>query len=114
MLNLRLTMLGQWILSLSALVQVNGAATGPSNITSDTYFYGQSPPVYPTRRLCLDYLNVSAAKSQTLLENPAKELELDIGNVSHLNRVLTPVQQRVQARAAGQQHMPKPQLLWRR
>jgi beta-glucosidase len=46
-------MLGQWILSVSALLQpqVNGAATdtnGSNNITSDTYFYGQSPPVYPS------------------------------------------------------------------
>lgn len=75
-------MLGQWILSLSALVQVNSAATGTNNVTSDTYFYGQSPPIYPTRTLYLNYLNTSTAKWQPLLGNSAAELELDIKNAA--------------------------------
>ncbi len=49
---------GSWTLlhglvgSIAALL-VDAAATGSQNISSDAFFYGLSPPVYPTRKSCL-------------------------------------------------------------
>lgn len=37
---------------LPVLLALNGVVTGQI-ITSDTYFYGESPPVYPTRKFLL-------------------------------------------------------------
>lgn len=40
-----------WVLAFCALqVKVDAAATASQNITNDAFFYGQSEPVYPTRR----------------------------------------------------------------
>jgi len=39
-----------WLLGSIAVLHVDAATTGPQNITSDAFFYGLSPPVYPTRK----------------------------------------------------------------
>lgn len=35
--------------SIFGLLGLSLSAVAAENITSDTYFYGQSPPVYPSR-----------------------------------------------------------------
>lgn len=40
------------------------AAAGAENITSDTYFYGQSPPVYPCRMSTVCYYYVPPIDNQ--------------------------------------------------
>lgn len=42
-----------WLLSFIAILQIDAATTGQQNISSDAFFYGLSPPVYPTRKLLI-------------------------------------------------------------
>jgi hypothetical protein len=42
-----------WLVGLIAVLHVDAAATGSQNISSDAFFYGLSPAVYPTRKSCL-------------------------------------------------------------
>lgn len=48
-----LTIIGAGLVGLAALPHANGQTTTTpaiaGEITSDTYFYGNSPPVYPSR-----------------------------------------------------------------
>ena len=44
-----LKIIGAGLAGLAALPHVNGQTTNTSEITSDTFFYGDSPPVYPSR-----------------------------------------------------------------
>jgi hypothetical protein len=39
-----------WLLGAIAVLHVDAAAAGSQNISSDAFFYGLSPPVYPTRK----------------------------------------------------------------
>jgi hypothetical protein len=82
-----------WLLGFITILQVDAATTGSQNITSDAFFYGLSPPVYPTRKstrfqafrpMCDFALSYSTRKPTTVLRNT-------IGNLSLSKRPLEPI-----------------------
>ena len=53
---------GLWHVTRVALLSlaIHHGVSAQANITDDTYFYGQSPPVYPSRKFSLAHQMASA------------------------------------------------------
>ena len=102
-----------WLVGSIAVLHIDAAATGSQNISSDAFFYGLSPPVYPTRmsyfhapRILWPSLGAASIQDSVQLDREDHSAP-SLGDSTSVGFAANHEQQKVQVQAAGQQLMLK-------